>query len=949
MSVIYNQKLVEQRVQVSTRKLRNGLLILFSLVSTITYSAQPVSAVNWDSPGKGYFTGENMQTDAFEVNIRNCDEDGRDAFPSWNFQQKNGDDYADAKQKASFISLVERYYDGCGIDSTYNGSTTPADYNKARNEVGGKFIMARITGNKNPTKAEFEAVMANPLITINYRPYTYTQNSAHNLTVNKKHDVAWESESMPLVKGTRIDTRSSVVLYYKGEATLGIKASCGNLVGKVTLPYMYWHITPEVSVSNVKAVIGGSATFTYTATVSDGPSPIKKSVGATYTNSGSASGGGSFPKNIPANSKVGTSIKTTHTINFPSNGTYCSKATVPDYGQGEQSYSGTIYSHSTTDSEPICVEVAVDPCRPIGGTGIFPIVPNSYPEITNKIVYVPATGIVPVNVYVDSEVNNIWGPFKTTQTTLDNDFTTRNTTGDVHKVYKKDARNHATRIVTNYNADHSYRDSTVYYSDGDTRTLTSGQAPTSTNTNGSISTGTTGPCYDYTLTTSSSDVGGDYESGSSITLNNSINSSSWTAKNDKDYYSNYKTHTKSKNIKWYLTKFVINPGVALPAEKAGGESSNAPCAYYGFKVCTTESQGTTVNPAGIGNVTYDFNIPDLKVGTKICFAFSVFTNQSDPSNYTSSLDKTPYYHSSFNPTANCLLIVKKPKVQVWSGDLSVGKALSSKQEQASIASSSQSVKSGLRYGSWVEYAIYATSGVTGIASGSGLSDGRASNDCSINLLTYTNSDVANSCTDKLGGIYKYSSKMKNYTSYFSATTALSSTDLNSIEASGVYSYANKSLSLTSNKAIDKSIIINAPNTDVVINDDIYIATGNYTSLSQLPQVVIIAKSIKIDESVSNIDAWLLAPSGSIDTCTINGARPNALTVNSCDNQLTVNGPVVAKELYLYRTYGSDPKDESGIPAEIFNLRADAYLWMYNRSAGDNRWRSTYVTELPPRL
>jgi len=934
---------------VSTRKLRNGLLILFSLVSTITYSAQPVSAVNWDSPGKGYFTGENMQTDAFEVNIRNCDEDGRDAFPSWNFQQKNGDDYADAKQKASFISLVERYYDGCGIDSTYNGSTTPTDYNKARNEVGGKFIMARITGNKNPTKAEFEAVMANPLITINYRPYTYTQNSAHNLTVNKKHDVAWESESMPLVKGTRIDTRSSVVLYYKGEATLGIKASCGNLVGKVTLPYMYWHITPEVSVSNVKAVIGGSATFTYTATVSDGPSPIKKSVGATYTNSGSASGVGSFPEEIPADSKVGTSIKTTQTINFPSNGTYCSKATVPDYGQGEQSYSGTIYSHSTTDSEPICVEVAVDPCRPIGGTGIFPIVPNSYPEITNKIVYVPATGIVPVNVYVDSEVNNIWGPFKTTQTTLDNDFTTRNTTGDVHKVYKKDARNHATRIVTNYNADHSYRDSTVYYSDGDTRTLTSGQAPTSTNTNGSISTGTTGPCYDYTLTTSSSDVGGDYESGSSITLNNSINSSSWTAKNDKDYYSNYKTHTKSKNIKWYLTKFVINPGVALPAEKAGGESSNAPCAYYGFKVCTTESQGTTVNPAGIGNVTYDFNIPDLKVGTKICFAFSVFTNQSDPSNYTSSLDKTPYYHSSFNPTANCLLIVKKPKVQVWSGDLSVGKALSSKQEQASIASSSQSVKSGLRYGSWVEYAIYATSGVTGIASGSGLSDGRASNDCSINLLTYTNSDVANSCTDKLGGIYKYSSKMKNYTSYFSATTALSSTDLNSIEASGVYSYANKSLSLTSNKAIDKSIIINAPNTDVVINDDIYIATGNYTSLSQLPQVVIIAKSIKIDESVSNIDAWLLAPSGSIDTCTINGARPNALTVNSCDNQLTVNGPVVAKELYLYRTYGSDPKDESGIPAEIFNLRADAYLWMYNRSAGDNRWRSTYVTELPPRL
>ena len=982
MSVIYNQKLVEQRVQVSTRKLRNGLLILFSLASAITYSVQPVSAaVSWDS--KGYFTGEPMQTDNWEVVIRNCAKNGRDAFPSWNFQQNDGTDYAEATQKANFISLVESYYDGCGITSTYNGSTTPASYNKARNKVGGKFIMARITGDDSPTKAEFEAVMANPDIKINYSSYTYTQNSAHNLTVEGNHDVAWETGS---IVGTS-DTKMSVVLYYKGEAKLGIKANCGNMVGKVTLPYMYWHITPEVSVSNVNAKIGGSATFTYTATVSEDPSPIKQSVGATYTNSGSASGGGSFPEEIPANSKVGTSIKTTQTIDFRSNGTYCSKATVPDYGQGEQSYSGTIHSHSKTDSEPICVKVAVDPCRPIGGTGIFPIKPNSYDKITNDKVTVNATGIVPVNV--DSGVGKIWGPFETTQTTLDNDFTTRNTTGDVHKVYKKDARNHATRIVTNYKAayrgysvgkkytalkkailttdpkfkisdypkgavfdidyKYSYSNSTVYYSDGDTRTLTTGTAPTYTNTNGSVSIGTTGPCYDYTLTTSSSNVGGNYESGSSITLNNSIISSSWTEKNDKDYYSNYKTWTKSKNIEWYLTKFVINPGVALPAEKAGGESSNAPCAYYGFKVCTTESQGFTVNPKGTGNVTYDFNIPDLKAGTKICFAFSVFTNQSDPSNDKSRLDITPYYHSSFNPTTNCLLIVKKPKVQVWSGDLSVGKALSSKQEQASIASSSQSVKSGLRYGSWVEYAIYATSWVKGIASGSGLSDGRASNDCSINLLTYTNPDAANSCTGNLGGSYKYSSNMKNYTSYFSATTALPSTNLNEIKTSGVYSSADKILSLTSNAAIDKSIIINAPNTDVVINDDISIATGNYTSLSQLPQVVIIAKSIKIDESVSNIDAWLLAPSGSIDTCTIKGARPNALTVNSCDNQLTVNGPVVANKLYLYRTYGSDPKDESGIPAEIFNLRADAYLWMYNRSAGDNRWRSTYVTELPPRL
>lgn len=163
-----------------------------------------------------------------------------------------------------------------------------------------------------------------------------------------------------------------------------------------------------------------------------------------------------------------------------------------------------------------------------------------------------------------------------------------------------------------------------------------------------------------------------------------------------------------------------------------------------------------------------------------------------------------------------------------------------------------------------------------------------------------------------------------------------------------------------------------------------ISTGNaptcyassYDNIAQIPQTIIIAHNIHIDPSVENIDAWLIAGynggSGIIDTCY--GYEPgDNLNADVCNKQLKVNGPVFAKTIRLNRTYGAgseeladkqyrysssgaimdswstlSPNPTSIDSAEIFNLRADAYLWAYAQAQRFSQAVTTYSRELAPR-
>lgn len=169
--------------------------------------------------------------------------------------------------------------------------------------------------------------------------------------------------------------------------------------------------------------------------------------------------------------------------------------------------------------------------------------------------------------------------------------------------------------------------------------------------------------------------------------------------------------------------------------------------------------------------------------------------------------------------------------------------------------------------------------------------------------------------------------------------------------------------------LKKSVVIKASGTVKISGNILNDPSKIYTDISQIPQLVIIANKIVINSTVTKVDAWLIAKNsigtGEIDTCNIGISAKE--TINDCNQQLIVNGPVMTDHLHLLRTAGScssDPTLNTGIqgcdgqlgvlfnsstPAEIFNLRADAYLWAAAHAVVNGRVQTVYTTELPPRF
>jgi hypothetical protein len=145
----------------------------------------------------------------------------------------------------------------------------------------------------------------------------------------------------------------------------------------------------------------------------------------------------------------------------------------------------------------------------------------------------------------------------------------------------------------------------------------------------------------------------------------------------------------------------------------------------------------------------------------------------------------------------------------------------------------------------------------------------------------------------------------------------------------------------------------------------------YRSISELPQQMFIADEIVIADHVTNIDGWLIAGqegtgNGRITTCLSSRFSRIPPDSTTCTRQLVVNGPVFAKELWLNRTAGAGhlsgndrgflPSagttpwngNNSIIPAEVFNLRPDTYLWAFNQAERSMQAVVTHSRELAPR-
>ncbi len=300
--------------------------------------------------------------------------------------------------------------------------------------------------------------------------------------------------------------------------------------------------------------------------------------------------------------------------------------------------------------------------------------------------------------------------------------------------------------------------------------------------------------------------------------------------------------------------------------------------------------------------------------------------------------------------SQCVLIIKRPKAHVLGGDV-----------RANTVDTAVSYRDGAYYGSWVEYGIASKGLVTGMASGSGYAGGRSTgNLCDVSYLTFGNNQANDSskCNNsKIGNYGTSSSRASELAARFSVDRASelatpSLTDITTLDSKKTYT-SKSAVHLISTVKIQKGkwVVIHAPDSTVYIDQNIEYATTAMKTVYDIPQVVVIAKNIIIKDSVTQVDAWLVArgtgTDGALVTC---GAitKMTSLKGTVCNKKLTMNGPVMVNRLLLYRTFGAESGATIAQPAESFNLRADAYLWAKSLDV-NNRAETTSIIEVPPRF
>jgi hypothetical protein len=300
---------------------------------------------------------------------------------------------------------------------------------------------------------------------------------------------------------------------------------------------------------------------------------------------------------------------------------------------------------------------------------------------------------------------------------------------------------------------------------------------------------------------------------------------------------------------------------------------------------------------------------------------------------------------SINGTANtaedCIVIGKKPLFQVWGGDVWAGGSYGSGGSNTCPvdAASPGNITGvgGSGGGSWGEYGVFALGRVSGF--GSAAQPQFAGQPAS--KLTFANTNAAN-----LGYYYGNPTPANGrclsdmFDQFSGGGTALPSTNVSSL-SSNTYTTGNVTLSASNPISAGRKVIIVSSGT-VTLNGDIRYQTSGINDIQNLPQLVILAQNIVIQNNASQIDAWLSARN-SLFTC----EKPKPISKADCNAPLTINGPVVADRIVLNRTSGGEQANANQ-PAEKFNLRPEAFLQAYADGGASTQVRTIHQEELPPR-
>lgn len=410
-------------------------------------------------------------------------------------------------------------------------------------------------------------------------------------------------------------------------------------------------------------------------------------------------------------------------------------------------------------------------------------------------------------------------------------------------------------------------------------------------------------------------------------------------------YAIHNNGTKTNNVAYQARELYIPAGTNLPdgflTAKTGPDpqtNSYYDCSYYTRSApgvrCNNISPNGTTSFAQNGSQSFteqttigSFDGTPVKPGDRICRVFAVGPYNQDQVASQNRLSAVA-----------CVLVVQAPLVRVLGNDLRVGSSLTS------IASNQSSNVIGTLTpiaASTSEYGILAPGYVKNMASQYWLPP---SGDTS-SRLTFANTAITNSlCSTSSLGCYTAANNMGVVPTNLSLLTSLKHNNVGITQDFGSRDIDQAALDQAVGGSTDavSGVTILTTTGNVTISKNITYTTSPLATASDVPQLIIVGKTITIDADVTHVDAWLIA-TDTLKTCEVPAAQ---LTTSTCNQPLTVTGPIMAGTLDLYRTYynAASPND----PAETFDMNPSAYIVSNTLSQENGTWQTMYATDLPPR-
>ena len=486
----------------------------------------------------------------------------------------------------------------------------------------------------------------------------------------------------------------------------------------------------------------------------------------------------------------------------------------------------------------------------------------------------------------------------------------------------------------------------------------------------------------------------------------------------------YATHTREdQTVKVY--EMIVDEN--YPESRLQEETRFSDNTCSGTEQCQlVDTVKGTINAAGkftgdsLNTETYERTIPDnlpgAGLGKKYCTRSVIWPAASHDSAENTIENNTSgsamnggnnQYHIS---AASCVTLAKKPNFQVLGGGFYTNGSIITSVSNKAVGGGLGAYPSAATklFGSWTEFGALAAGKVNGFGTGAiqgyeenynfNLPNGgadSASNQIALSPLTVSNDNKSGeSGISRIGSAVLARLKarfrdtiIRNSSNTITSLTSNETSAKNYLGLSQLYHQGDTSLSAMNSTAnfyqFDRggNLIARSNTTGqklmntlamfvdgtLTIDRNINIAHETYNAVDDFPQVLIFAKKINITSNVTNIDAWLILDEdygdNQIDTCSDNH-YPNAL---SCNETLTITGPVFARKLILNRTAGSHTgggragahplqtgstgtyyAEGSIHPAEVFTLRADAYFWAYRQSLSSGQAYMVYSREIAPR-